>query len=493
MNPSDQRISSVLTAAKELRALESRFIEGVQAKSRTEAERGHLPGSVGAGRVRGRSDLRLRISQAGLSGHGNALLDVLPEGRVVRMELREPSWLGLSTRVSGELVGVFFADHDALLAGRPQPPVGSSELAQVLEQLGPMQGVGYVAVCAPGGFSPEVRAAELSHDRLKLALLTPADAEGGAGWRLVSNAAMPAAVLACFDTESETGKIARVAESVAAGLGASAGSYLSAAALARRLNLKPESVRGTFEQLAAEQADLQLVRHDADLLLVRSLHVAKGPLIMEWLRKLLGRKADPAAQINELLKSKAQLEQRLQEVYGEVETLRQKESQLKDEARTASEATLKSYAAQITQVRKSIERQQATANVIAAQIEPISTHIHNLNLTRQTTTVKTPTMESMQETAAQAENLVAEIAAKQDIASSLAVGVGASDMLGSPEQDATLEELLADRRQAASEAAAGGEERAAQAAAPVGQTSVSAPAPAGASPAPASRAAKEHA
>ncbi len=96
-------------------------------------------------------------------------------------------------------------------------------------------------------------------------------------------------------------------------------------------------------------------------------------------------------------------------------------------------------AAQLKQVRHDIARQNASANMLNDQINVVSTHIHNLTLIQQGQIAQVPPTEQITLDAVRAEEMLEQIRADSDLASSLEVG--ADESLTSAEEREILKEF----------------------------------------------------
>ena len=104
-------------------------------------------------------------------------------------------------------------------------------------------------------------------------------------------------------------------------------------------------------------------------------------------------------------------------------------------------------AAQISRMRKDISRCNTSAAMLSKQINIISTHIHNLELARTGSVAQMPTSEELTEAAVNAEEIIEQLAASDDLVSGLEVSMAESAM--SDEEAEILAELQGDDEKAA--------------------------------------------
>ena len=81
---------------------------------------------------------------------------------------------------------------------------------------------------------------------------------------------------------------------------------------------------------------------------------------------------------------------------------------------------------QLVQLRKDIERRQQMLAVLNQQVNVVSTHLHNLELTQQGEVADLPDSEEIATDAAAAEEMLAKLQADNELADSVGAGVGGS-------------------------------------------------------------------
>jgi hypothetical protein len=106
---------------------------------------------------------------------------------------------------------------------------------------------------------------------------------------------------------------------------------------------------------------------------------------------------------------------------------------------TTSRVTRKRLANQLAQLRKDMARQDTLVNMLNAQIDIISTDIHNLTLIQHGQMAELPDAEELTQNAVRAEEMLESLKADADLAASLQTGM--EQAVSSDEELAILKEF----------------------------------------------------
>ena len=162
--------------------------------------------------------------------------------------------------------------------------------------------------------------------------------------------------------------------------------------------------------------------------------------MIDRIKSLFGRRGENEKKIAFLSERRTALSQQRDRAYEEIGNLEGKDSELRDQFKSASsELAKRRVTGQLLQLRKDMERRQQLLGVLNQQINVVSTHLHNLELVQQGQTAKLPNSDEMAEDAAKAEEMLADLEASGDLASS----IGPAGTMGmSDEEQALYDELL---------------------------------------------------
>ena len=109
-------------------------------------------------------------------------------------------------------------------------------------------------------------------------------------------------------------------------------------------------------------------------------------------------------------------------------------------ANAAAAAEKKQVAGKLMRLRRELRRQRGQAQLFTQQIDIIGTHIHHLTLAEQGKRLTLPSAEDLTREAAQAEQVMTEVAVNADLAASIEV-TGETPMMAEEEQAAIFEEF----------------------------------------------------
>jgi hypothetical protein len=164
---------------------------------------------------------------------------------------------------------------------------------------------------------------------------------------------------------------------------------------------------------------------------------------------LFSGEGDEAAKINLLAERRAALSQRRDRIYEDIGKLEQKEADLLAQGKAAtSSVPRRRLAAQVSQLRKDIARQNTTAAMLNQQINIISTDIHNLTLIQQGQMAHLPDTTELTEHAVEAEELLESLKTDAELVGGLEMGMETA--LASADELAILKEFEGDAGKAKS-------------------------------------------
>jgi hypothetical protein len=397
---------------------------------------------------------RLRSLMAQNRKSDRRLLSDLPRNRrTVVQAFRRSWWLLGKQRVGVAIASVlspmeWHVQHsDSESAG---PPIGSRELLDHVRSLQLDGRVPHViGVCSPTGFTPEARQARSELAHVTVVLVEP-DTHGG--WEVSGADDLDSRVRELFDPENVAGKKRRVLQLLEASSADLLTGGLSASEVAQQMNLPVEIVEQAFRDAADGDAELRSSWHDGALLIYRGAVTDRKETasmsMVERIRQLFGRSGSEAEKINELSRRRAALAQRRNKLYDGIIQLEKREADLLEQGRqNKSPVVRRRVAAQLAQLRKDIQRQNATTAMLNKQIDILSTDIHNLTLLQQGHLANLPSSESLTENAVAAEEMLESLQADAELVGSLGTGVAQS--LTSDEELAILKEFDAQTEPAA--------------------------------------------
>lgn len=431
MNPDMQR-------AKEL---ESAFLAGVQQNIKD-------AGSKYTGKLTQLAEIdngeRVRAAMIDLRVHDRKLAAELPQGRgfVVRAFSRR---LLLWKKLQSVTIASVLAPPEPLLkSDDPPPPVSLAQMTSHVRSLvTDLRAPHLVGICSPSGFEESVRRAPIDLPNVTLVLIEPTES---GGWKVTCpGRSIDERLLKLFNPENVAQKLDRVRREVEERSTDLLTGGLSAASMAGRLGLPPRLVQQAFEQAAKGDPELRVSKRSGDWLLFRGAALYSGEedgsmSLAQWIKNLFSREGNEARKINVLSERRAALSERLNRMYDDIGKLEKKESQLVDEGKaTTSNVVKRRVAAQIAHMRKDIQRCNTSASLLSKQINIISTHIHNLQLAQTGSVAQLPTSEELTEAAVNAEEMLEELAASDELVSSLEVNMAQSAM--SAEEAEILKEL----------------------------------------------------
>ena len=169
--------------------------------------------------------------------------------------------------------------------------------------------------------------------------------------------------------------------------------------------------------------------------------------MIERIKALFSRKGETEKKIAFLSERRTVLSMQRDRGYEEISALEEKDNELREQFKTArAPLTKRRITTQLVQLRKDIERRQQMLAVLNQQVNVVSTHLHNLELTQQGEVADLPDSEEIATDAAAAEEMLAKLQADNELADSVGAGVGGSVATAgmSDEEQALYAELEAE-------------------------------------------------
>ncbi len=406
----------------------------------------------------GRDAVRATLNRLEL--YDRDLLEQLPGTRAVSLEFGRRLIWPLSYTVARVRAQVLVPTA-ALVSDKPAPgPIGRDEAQYALDRyelLPSRQRPTAVILASLTGFTPEAKAMVGEHDSPRLILM--GGREDG-GWDIEMPDSVrysPWARLLEFETQDD--QVRRLLYHLDKDAMALESRGIPVAELSDKLGLPLEQTEAAVRQACRSDPRLMTVMHDG------KVHVARSPLADEvsamslWtrIRRLFGLKPSTAERVRIMTAQRVELEQQREELDRRLTGLEAEErDSLQQGAAAASEAEKRQIAGKLMRVRRDLRRVRAQANVFTQQIDIIGTHVHNLTLAEQGRRLELPKAEDLTREAAEAEQVVAELAANADLAAG--VEVGAQTPMQAEEEAAIMAEFaqVAEAAKAESAEAAAG-------------------------------------
>ncbi|MFH1417974.1 MAG: hypothetical protein ABII12_06785 [Planctomycetota bacterium] len=376
----------------------------------------------------------------------------MPHGKGFTIRGFERRWLLWKKLKSVTVASVLVPPGPLLESDEPAPPVTFAELKAHVDKLVEHGKAPHlIGICSPSGFEEEVWNLAIDMPNVKLVLIEPGD-EGG--WRVRSpGGALDPRLCGLFDPEDVPRKITRVYREIEERSTDLLTGGLTARSIAEKLDLPALLVAEAIAQKAKADPELHVSRRSGELILYRGAPALSDKednsmSLSEWIRRLFSKEGEEAKKINVLAERRAALSTRLDRLYEDIGKLETKEQGLHEEGKASSSKVAKRrIAAQISHLRKDISRVNTSAAMLGKQINIISTHIHNLELAQTGSVAQLPSSEDLTEAAVNAEEILEQLSASDELVSSLEIGMAESAI--SDDEAAILKELEGDDGEAA--------------------------------------------
>lgn len=424
------------------RQFEDRFIGQLRARAL-----GLVPGQLPADEVAvqptpdGIDAVRAALRR--LEVYEREAVEKLPGTRSVQLVFYRKRLAGLLRRPVARVRVRVLAPVEALLRNEAPGPVGREQVLDALaayEVLPARHRPSGVVLASATGFTPE---AESLVERSGGPTLVLLGGRADGGWDVTLPAAVQKSAWArLFELESQDERLRRLFHHLEqqATLVDSRGVPL--AELAERLGLSYKQTEALVRRACRSEPRLMTVTYQGQTHVCRSPLAEEGNAMSIWarIRKLLRLKPTTAERVRELTAQRVQIEQQRFEVDQKVDVLEAEERRLIQQgAAAASQTERRQMAGKLLRLRRELRRHRAQAQLYTQQIDIIGTHIHHLTLAEEGKRLELPKAEDLTREAAQAEQVVAEVAANADLAASIEVA-GQTPMMAE-EEAAILEEF----------------------------------------------------
>jgi hypothetical protein len=397
-----------------------------------------------------RSDrgVELKRLMSDLNVPDRALQERMPSGQVVDVALSAKRFWILRKPV-GQLRVVCVSPSRELLRAEPGKPITAAEVEQLMRSMPPpVAGVPLtVVLVSTSGFTIESR---LCAERTAHRTLILAEPNGAGGWS-VHGPQETRALVELFDPEAEDRKRARVrAEIEACKVDLLTGGVASDK-IATRLQLPLQLVEGEVRSFARDHAGLAATRIDGRVILYRAGSTpaptsaspeagGSGMPLIDRIKSLFSRKGETEKKVAFLSERRAALSQQRERAYEEIHALEQKDGELREQFKQSrAPLTKRRITSQLVQLQKDMERRQQMIQVLNQQVNVVSTHLHNLELSKQGQVAQLPDSEEIASDAAAAEEMLANLQADSELADSVGATPATAGM--SEEEQALYEEL----------------------------------------------------
>ena len=345
------------------------------------------------------------------------------------------------------------APLEALLRDEPAGPLGREDVLDALaayEVLPRREKPDVVILASADGFTGEARALVERGGPPRLVLM---GGRADGGWDVDA----PESLLESpwgrlFELESHSERLQRLLRHLEANAAVVDTRGIALDDLAGQLGLSVNETEALVRQACRTQPRLMTVQHAGRVHICRAPFAEEGNTMSIWsrIRRLLGMKPTTAERVRDLTAQRVQIEQQRHEIDQKVETLENQERDLiRQGASAASDAERKQLAGKLMRLRRELRRHRAQAQLFTQQIDIIGTHIHHLTLAEQGQRLELPTAEDLTREAAQAEQVITEVAANADLAAH--IEVSAETPMMAEEEAAIFEEF---KQVAASQAGA---------------------------------------
>jgi len=424
-----------------LRQFEEQFLRQLHARAQVLVRRGGpadrfvletVPDGIDAVRA---TLIRLKASD-------RELLEQLPGTRAEQYRFERRVLGPLHTTVARLRVQVL-VPIEALVAGQPPGPIGRE---QVLDALARYPGLREserptaVAYASATGFTAEARA--LVH-RPGLPALILLGARPDGGW----DTEMPETIrrsgwAGLFELESQDEQLKRLFHHLEKNVAQLESRGIPLAELSEALGLSAGQTEALLRRACRQDSRLLTVVHEGTIHICRSPLAYEGGTMSLWsrIRKLLGFKPTVAERVRELTAQRVRLEQERHELDQRLRALEDEERATVEQGAAAkTDVERRQLAARLVRTRRELGRLRAQVNVVTQQIDILGTHIHHQTLAEKGKRVPLPKAEELTREAAEAEQVLAELAANADLAAS--IEVGAQTPLMAEEEAAILEEF----------------------------------------------------
>jgi len=370
-------------------------------------------------------------------------IDRLAGTRSVELRFQKRVLGGLMRNTLARLRVRVLTGVEALLNGQPPQPMGREQVLDALARydlLPRRQRPSAILLASPTGFTAEAKRLVDGSGPPTLILM---GAREDGGW----DTALPAAVAhspwaRLFELEGQDERLKRLLYHLEQSADLVDSRGISVRELADKLGLPRLETERLVRQACRTQPHLMTVVHDGRTHVCRTPLAEEGEAMSMWsrIRRLLRLRPTPAERVRVLTMQRVRLEQQRFEADRKTDALEAEErTALQAGAKAASDAERRQIAARLVRVRRELKRHRAQAQLYTNQIDVIGTQIHHLTLTEQGKRVALPSAEELTAQAAEAEQVMAELAANAELANS--IEVTGQTVAMADEMDSILEEF----------------------------------------------------
>jgi len=418
------------------REFEERFLGQLRARALTQVH-GKLPADEVAIQPTPEGVDSVRAELGRLEVYDRDMVEKLAGTRSLQMVFKRRSFGGLFRKTVSRVRVRVLAPVAPLLDNETPGPVGREEVLDALARYTLLrkkdQPTGVILASATG-FTPEAQAlAEASGQ--PTVVLMGGRADGG--WDL----AMPAPVAkgpwaALFELETGDDRLRRLMRHLNENANLVDSRGMSLDTLAEKLGMSKAEAEQLVRQACRSEPRLMTVAHDGRTHICRTPFAEEGNTMSIWsrIRKLLRMKPTTTERVRELTSQRVQIEQQRFELDEKVNALEANERQMIQQgANAAAAAEKKQVAGKLMRLRRELRRHRGQAQLFTQQIDIIGTHIHHLTLAEQGKRLTLPSAEDLTREAAQAEQVMTEVAVNADLAANIEV-TGETPLMAEEEQ-----------------------------------------------------------
>lgn len=354
------------------------------------------------------------------------LVEQLPGTRTVQLRFQRQALGGLLSRTVSRVRSQVLAPIEALAANQPPGPVGRELVLDALAryQLLPARERPDVAVFASAtGFTPEAQAL-VDAQLAPLLVLLGGRADGG--WDMhMPDAFRRSPWSRLVELESQDDRLRRLLYHLEQSTAQLDSRGIPVTELAGKLGLPVEQTELLVRRACRANGRLMTVVHE------RQVHVCRSPLAEEsntmsiWsrIRRLLRLTPTVTERVRVLTAQRVAIEQQRHELDKSIGALEADErTAVQQGADAKSDAERRQIAGRLMRLRRDLRRLRSQATVHSHQIDILGTHIHNLTLAEQGRRLDLPKAEELTRQAAEAEQVVQELAANAELAAGVEVG-----------------------------------------------------------------------
>lgn len=385
----------------------------------------------------------VRAELSRLEVYDRGAIDEMPGSQSLQLRFTQKILGGLMNTTRVRLRARALSDVEALVKGEPQGPIGREQVRDALahyELLPKNKKPSAVVLASATGFTSDAKALVNTAGEPSLILL---DGREDGGWDLTSSERTrkgPWAKL--FELESRDDRLKRLRYHLEQNAALLDSRGITVAELSEKLGLPRAQTELLVRRACRNDSRLMTVARDGTMHVCRAPFADKGNTMTIWrrIKKMLGFKPTPAEMVRELTGQRVQIEQQRYELDQRVDALESDEREiLAKGAKAASKAEKQQLAGRLQRARGELKRVRGQQQLFTQQINIIGTQIHNLTMAEQGRRVALPKAEDLTATAAEAEKVVAELAANADLAASIEVSPETPMM--ADEQDAIMAEF----------------------------------------------------